>query len=87
MANFKDSSIGNKLLKIEPTIGVLKHLKRRRCLARMRICHTRFSHSYLLLGEEQSQCVGCNTHSTVCRFLLKYDNFSQIRNKNMKQLF
>ena len=49
-------------------------------------------HSYLLLGEEQPQCVGCDAPFTVRHFLLEYDDFSQIRYKyyqvdNIKQLF
>ena len=41
-------------------------------LARLRISHTRSTHFYLLLGEEQFQCVGCNQPFTVCHVLLKY---------------
>ena len=45
-----------------------------------------------ILGEEQPQCVGCNAPFTVRLFLLKCDDFVQMRNKyahvnNMKQLF
>ena len=32
-------------------------------LARLPLVHTRVTHSYLLLGEEQPQCVGCEHHS------------------------
>ena len=60
--------------------------------ARIRLCHTRVAHSYLLLGEEQPQCVGCDAPFTIHYFLLECDDFSQIIHKyyqvhNMKQLF
>ena len=47
---------------------------------------------YLLLGEEQPQCVGCDAPFTIRYFLLECDDCSQIIHKyyqvhNMKQLF
>ena len=61
-------------------------------LARLRLGHTRVTHSYLLLGEEQPYCVGCDAPFTVRHFLLECGNFAQVRNNcflvdNMKQLF
>ena len=60
----------------------------------VRIClrHTRVTYPYLLLGEEQPLCVGCDAPITVRHFLLKCGDFSQKRYKyyqvdNMKQLF
>ena len=49
-------------------------------------------HSYLLLGEEHPQCVGCDTPFTVRHFLLECGDFAQVRNNcfhvdNMKELF
>ena len=54
--------------------------------------HTRDTHSYLLLGEEQPQSVGCDSPFTVRHFLLECGGFAQVRNnrfhvENMKQLF
>ena len=37
-------------------------------LARLRLGHTRVTLSYLLLGEEQPQCVGCDAPFTVRHF-------------------
>ena len=50
------------------------------------------SHSYLLQGEEQPQCVGCDAPFTVRHFLFECGDFAQVRNNcfhvaNMKQLF
>ena len=39
--------------------------------------HTRVTHSYLLLGEEQPQCVGCDAPFTVRHFLLECADFAQ----------
>ena len=61
-------------------------------LARLGLGHTRVTHSYLLLGEEQPQCVGCDTPFTARHFLLECGDFAQVRNncfhvENMEQLF
>ena len=92
-----NNSIGSKLLDINPTIGeyqsVVRNIRREEViLARLRLGHTRVTHSYLLQGEEQRQCVGCNAPFTVRHFLLEYGDFAQVRNNcfhvdNIKQLF
>ena len=61
-------------------------------MARLRLCHTRVTHSYLLLGEEHPQCVGGDALFTVRHFLSENGEFAQVRNnnfhvENMKQLF
>ena len=54
-----NNSIGNKLVGIKPTIGeyqsVVRNIRREVVLARLRLRHTRVTHSYLLQGEEQPQ--------------------------------
>ena len=92
-----NNSIGNKLLDIKPTIGeyqsVVRNIRKEEVvLARFRLVHTRVTHSYLLQGEEQPQCVGCDAPFTVRHFLLEYGDFTQVRNNcfhvdNMKELF
>ena len=92
-----NNSIGNKLLDIKPTIGeyqsVVRNIRREEVvLARLRLGHTRATHSYLLQGEEQPQCVGCDAPFTVRHFLLECGDFAQVRNNcfhvdNMKELF
>ena len=92
-----NNSIGNKLLDIKPTIGehqsVVRTIRKEEViLARLRIGHTRVTHSYLLQGEEQAQCVGCDAPFTVRHFLLECGDFAQVRNNCflvdiMKQLF
>ena len=61
-------------------------------LDQFRLGHTRVTHSYSLLGEEQPQCVGCDAPFTVRHFLLECGDFAQVRNNcfhvdNMKELF
>ena len=80
-----NNSIGNKLLDIKPTIGeyqsVVQNIRKEEViLARLRLGHTRVTHSYLLQGEEQPQCVGCDAPFTVRHFLLKCGDFAQVMN-------
>ena len=80
-----------------PTIGeyqsVVRNIRREEIvLARLRLGHTRVTNSYLLQGEEQPQCVGCDAPFTVRHFLLECGVFAQVRNNcfhidNMKELF
>ena len=76
-----NNSIGNKLLDIKPTIGeyhsVVRNIRKEVDLARLRLGHTRVTHSYLLQREEQPQCVGCEAPFTVRHFLLECCDFAQ----------
>ena len=61
-------------------------------LARLRLGQTRVTHSYLLQGEGQPQCVGCDAPFTVRHFILECGDFAQVRNNcfhvdKMKELF
>ena len=80
-----NNSIGNKHLDIKPTIGeyqsVVRNIRKEEVvLARLSLGHTRVTHSYLLHGEEQPQCVGCDAPFTVRHFLLECGDFAQVRN-------
>ena len=75
-----NNSIGNKLLEINATIGEQQSVRKEIVLARLCLGHTRATHSYLLLGEEQPQCVGCDAPFTVCHFHLECGDFAQVRN-------
>ena len=55
-----NNSIGNKLLDIKLTIGEYQSVVRNIRREELRLGYTRVTHSYLLQGEEQPQCVGCN---------------------------
>ena len=92
-----NNSIGNKLLEIKPTIdehqSVARNIRKEEVvLARLCLGHTRVTHSYLLQGEEQPPCVGCDAPFTVRHILLECGDFAQVRNNcfhvdNMKELF
>ena len=90
-----NNSIGNKLLDIKPTIGenqsVVQNIRKELVLARLSLGHTKVTHSHLLQGEEQPQCVGCDAPFTVRHFLLECGDFAQVRNNcfhddNMKKI-
>ena len=60
--------------------------------ARLRIGHTRITHSYLLKREDQPKCIGCDTSFTVKHFLLECTDFaakriSSFQANNLKELF
>ena len=92
-----NNSVGNKLFEIKPVLGqsqpVVRNVRQEEVvLARLRIGHTRITHSYLLKREEPPYCFGCDTLFTVRHFLLDCGDFSYIRNKyfhvdTIKQLF
>ena len=91
-----NNSIDIKLLEIKTTIGehrsAVRNIRKEVVLARIHFGHTRVTHSNLLLGGEQPQCVGCDAPFTVRHFLLECGEFSQVRNRcfhfdNMNQLF
>ena len=65
----------NKLFTIKPGLGEwLPGLRTNRreeiILARLRIGHSHFTHSYLLKGEEEPQCIPCNAPLTVNHILV-----------------
>ena len=87
----------NKLKEIEPVVNhhrIVPKLSRREeiILARLRIGHTRLTHSYLLKREDQPYCIGCDTPFTVRHFLLDCADFDRERRSlhqvnNLKDLF
>ena len=90
-----ESQHWKKLLEIKPVVGEyqsgVRNIRKEVVLARIRLGHTRVTHSYLLLDEEQSQCVGCDAPFTVRHLLLECSDFAQVRKNcfhvdNMEQL-
>jgi len=88
---------GNKLQSIYPTIGVYQHVRswsRRDAVIihRLRIGHTRLTHSYLLSGTDQPECLACHCPLTVEHILIECPALTSSRNKyftasSMKDLF
>jgi len=92
-----DIQTQNKLHSIQPSIGPwpLCQRKNRReeiVLARLRIGHTYFTHSYLPRGDIQPECYACDCPLTVHHILIDCADFLHIRRKyfnvsSLKQLF
>ena len=94
---FWNSCTGNKLQAIKPTVGghqPKSSLSRRDevVVNRLRIGHTRCTHSYLLTGEDKPECTTCQCPLTVKHILVDCFNFNDTRNKHfaassMEELF
>jgi len=70
LAKTWNNSTGNELQSVKPTIGGTKQQKpvsRREAvvLNRLRIGHTRLTHSYLLSRDDQPECMTCQCPLTV----------------------
>ena len=80
-----DGLHSNKLHSVKPTLGYvsLSHLSRRDAviLRRLRIGHTRFSHSYLLNREDQPRCTACDCALTVAHMLLECHHYTVVRQR------
>ena len=92
-----DTATFNKLHAIKPVIrnnpSAIRNIRREDVvITRLRIGHTRFTHSYLLNREEQPFCIVCNQYITVNHILTDCIDFSEDRNRyfqvtDLKQLF
>ena len=67
----------NKLFTIKPGLGELlpglrtnRRKRKEIILARLRIGHSHITHSYLLKGEEEPQCIPCNAPLTINHVLV-----------------
>jgi hypothetical protein len=86
-----------KLKELQPSVDTWKFSSRKSrreeiILARLRIGHTHFTHSYLRKGEPPPQCITCGCTFTVKHILLECMDYSDFRNNyfsetNMKDLF
>jgi len=77
---------GNKLHSIYPTVGILKHSKNMSrydsvLLNRLRIGHSRLTHSCLLSGDAPPTCQSCGIPVTVKHLLVECSNLRDIREK------
>ena len=92
-----DETPFNKLKEIEPIVNhhrLVPKLSRREeiVFARLRIGHTRVTHSCLLKREERPYCIGCDMPFTVRHFMLDCADFGRERRShfqvnNLKDLF
>ena len=80
------NSIHNKLFQIQPTLGEWRPESRREqvVISRLRIGHTRLTHSFILKQEPQPQCSTFQTTCTVKHILIECRNFAVIRKRFFK---
>jgi len=81
-----DCCEGNKLHSINPTVGIVKHSKNISrydsvMLNRLRIGHSRVTHSYLFSGDDSPACQSCGIPLTVKHMLVECANLQDIREK------
>jgi len=81
-----DCCEGNKLHSIYPAVGIVKHSKNMSrydsvLLNRLRIGHSRLTHSYLLCGDAPPTCRSCGIPLTVKHILVECTNLQDIREK------
>jgi len=80
-----DGCVSNKLHSVKPTLGYVSYsyLSRRDAvtLSRLRIGHSRFSHSYLLNREDQPRCTYFDCALTVVHILLQCPHYNIVRQR------
>jgi len=81
-----DCCEGNKLHCIYSTVGILMHSKDMFrygsvLLNRLRIGHSRLTHSYLLCGDDPPTCQSCGISLTVKHILVECTNLCDTREK------
>jgi len=76
-----DCCEGNKLHSIYPTVGILKHSKNMSRYNRVRIGHSRLTHSYLLCGDDPPTCQSCGIPLAVKHILVECTNLRDIRER------
>ena len=84
-----DMNIHNKLFQIQPTLGewrpaFRKSRREQVVISRLRIGHTRLTHSFILKQEPQPQCLTCQTTCTIRHILMECRAFTVIRKQFFK---
>ena len=83
------NNIHNKLFQIQSTLGESRPASRKSrreqvVISRLRIGHTRLTHSFILKQEPQPQCLTCQTTCTVKHILIECRAFAIIRKRFFK---
>ena len=84
-----DMNIHNKLFQIQPTLGewrppFRKSRREQVVISRLRIGHTRLTHSFILKQEPQPQCLTCQTTCKITHILIECRAFAVIRKQFFK---
>ena len=88
-----DGCVSNTLHSVKPLLGYssLSSLSRQDAvvLRRLRIGHTRLTHSYLLNREDQPECSHCDCPLTVAHVLLECNHYNVVRQRyfNVSSLY
>jgi hypothetical protein len=92
-----DAAVTNKLHSMKPVLGEwlpsFRTIRREEVvLARCRIGHTRYTHSFLLQGEQPPECIPCAETLSVKHILIDCVDFVPMRQRHytvtsMKDLF
>jgi ribonuclease HI len=85
-----DSQIENKLHAIKPILGVSKYSSRKSrkeetVLARLRLGHTRLTHSYLITGSPPPRCKFCRSELSIKHLMIRCRSINHIRQKYFTQ--
>ena len=84
-----NDSIHNKLFQIKPTLGEWRPAFRKSrmeqfIISRLRIGHTRLTHSFILKQEQPPQCLICLTPYTIKHILMECDVLATTRERHFK---
>ena len=92
-----DNQINNKLHEIKPKLGITKSATRKSrkeetVLARLRLGHTRLTHSYLMNGSFAPRCKFCRNELSIKHLIIRCRSIVHIRqkyfiNRNMFEVF
>ena len=82
--DFWSLQVHNKLHSVQPTLGsclwVCREKRREELvLCRIRIGHTYLTHRYLLVGDDQPECVSCQEPLTVSHILVHCAEYTHVR--------
>ena len=84
--SFWDTQVDNKLHSVKPLLGEsgCNRISQRKetILARLRIGHTRLTHSYLLERDSAPECAACQSPLTVKHILMDCGDFALIRQRS-----
>ena len=84
-----NDSITNKLFQIKPTLGEWRPAFRKSrmelvIISRLRIGHSRLTHSFILKQEQPPQCLTCQTPYTIKHILMECDVLDTARERHFK---
>merc|ERR1711868_255344 len=85
-----DSQYDNKLHSIKPILGPTKHASRKSrkeetVMARLRLGHSRLTHSFLITRSPRPRCKFCRAELTIKHLMIRCRSITHIRRKYFSQ--